>query len=95
MQDKEEEKQVSTEFTPSLQDDNEDKMHAMLFCYATLCCFVLTGQVYSQKGLLCRYSHEVLTKMAARAVARGKTSSSCIILFPVYLKRRISANISF
>ena len=29
------------------------------------------------------------------SVARGKTSSSCIILFPVYLERRISANISF
>ena len=31
-----------------------------------LCCFLLTRQVYSQKGLLCRSSHEVLTKMAAR-----------------------------
>ena len=30
MQDKEEEKQVSTEFTPLLQDDNEDKMDKML-----------------------------------------------------------------
>ena len=29
-QDKEEEKQVSTEFTPLLQDDNEDKMDKML-----------------------------------------------------------------
>lgn len=29
MQDKEEEKQVSTEFTPLLQDDNEDKMDKM------------------------------------------------------------------
>ena len=31
-----------------------------------LCCFLLTRQVYSQKGLLYRSSHEVLTKMAAR-----------------------------
>ena len=31
-----------------------------------LCCFLLTHQVYSQKGLLCRSSHEVLTKMAAQ-----------------------------
>ena len=30
VQDKEEEKQVSTEFTPLLQDDNEDKMDKML-----------------------------------------------------------------
>ena len=29
MQNKEEEKQVSTEFTPLLQDDNEDKMDKM------------------------------------------------------------------
>ena len=29
------------------------------------------------------------------SVARGKTSSSCSILFPVYLKRRISENICF
>ena len=34
---------------------------------AELVCFLLTRQVYSQKGLLCRSSHElVLTKMAAR-----------------------------
>ena len=31
-----------------------------------LCCFLLTRPVYSQKGLLCRSSHQVLTKMAAR-----------------------------
>ena len=31
-----------------------------------LCCFLLARQVYSQKGLLCRSSHEVLTKMAAQ-----------------------------
>ena len=31
-----------------------------------LYCFLLTRQVYSQKGLLCRSSHEVLTKMAGR-----------------------------
>ena len=54
-----------------------------------LCRFLLTRQVYSQKSLLCRSSHEVLTKMPG-SVARGKTSSSGIILFPVYLKRRIS-----
>ena len=30
VQDKEEEKQVSTEFTPLLQDDNENKMDKML-----------------------------------------------------------------
>ena len=29
------------------------------------------------------------------SVARGKTSSSCNILFPTYLKRRISENICF
>ena len=29
-----------------------------------LCCFLLTRHVYSQKGLLCRSSHEVLTKSA-------------------------------
>ena len=29
------------------------------------------------------------------SVARGKTSSSCSILFPTYLKRRISENICF
>ena len=29
------------------------------------------------------------------SVARSKTSSSCTILFPVYLKRRIFANIFF
>ena len=33
---------------------------------AELSCFLLTRQVYSQKGLLCRPLHEVLTKMAAR-----------------------------
>ena len=59
-----------------------------------LCCFLLTRQVYSQKGLLCRSSHEVLTKMAG-SVARDKTSSSCIIFFPVYLKRIIFANVCF
>ena len=42
-----------------------------LNCFLTweevkLCCFLLTRQVYSRKGLLCRSSHEVLTKMAAR-----------------------------
>ena len=31
-----------------------------------LCCFLLTRQIYSQKGLLCRSWHEMLTKMAAR-----------------------------
>ena len=31
-----------------------------------LCCFLLTRQVCSRKGLLSRSSHEVLTKMAAR-----------------------------
>ena len=39
-------------------------------CFLTweekLCCFLLTRQVYSRKGLLCRSSHEVLAKMAAR-----------------------------
>ena len=42
-----------------------------LNCFLTweevkLCCFLLTRQVYSRKGLLCRSSHEVLTKMAIR-----------------------------
>ena len=31
-----------------------------------ICCFLLTRQVYGQIGLLCRSSHEMLTKMAAR-----------------------------
>ena len=35
-----------------------------LNCFLT--CFLLTHQVFSQKGLLCRSSQEVLTKMAAR-----------------------------
>ena len=59
-----------------------------------ICCFLWSRQVYSQKGLLCRSSHEVLIKYGV-SVARGKTSFSCSILFPVYLKRRIFANICF
>ena len=31
-----------------------------------LCCFLLTRQVYGRKGLLCRSSHEEVTKMAVR-----------------------------
>ena len=31
-----------------------------------LCCFLLTRQGYSKKGLLCRSLHKVLTRMAAR-----------------------------
>ena len=58
-------------------------------------CFLLTRQVYGRKCLLCRSSHEVLAKMAVRSVPRGKTSSSCGILRPIYLKRRISPNICF
>ena len=46
------------------------KVELELFPYlrrnVELCCFLLTRQVYSQKGLLCRSSHEVLIKMAAR-----------------------------
>ena len=30
-----------------------------------LCCLLLTRQVYTLRGLLCRSTHEVLTKMAA------------------------------
>ena len=56
--------------------------------------FCWLAKFIAKRVLLCRSSHEELTKMAG-SVARGKTSSSCIILFPVYLKRRISANISF
>ena len=45
------------------------KVELELFPYlrrnVEFCCFLLTRQVYSQKGLLCRSSHEVLTKMAA------------------------------
>ena len=45
-----------------------------------VCCVVLRG-----------YSAD----KNAGSVAGGKKSSSCSILFPVYLKRRISANIFF
>ena len=41
--------------------------------------------------VLCGYSAD---KNAA-AVAGGKKSSSCSILFPIYLKRRVSAKIFF
>ena len=45
--------------------------------------------------LLCRSSHEVRWSADKNggSVAGGKTSSSCIILFPNYLKRRIFANL--
>ena len=45
-------------------------------------CFLLTRQVYSQKGMLCRSSHEVLTKMAARLLeVRGRLPVSFFFLF--------------
>ena len=58
------------------------------------CCFLLTRQVYSRKGLLCRSLHEVLTKMAIRFL-EVRRRFQCSILSRVYLKRRISANICF
>ena len=49
-----------------------------------LCCFLLTRQVYSQKGLLCRSSHEVLTKMAARLLeVRRRLPVSFFFLFVI------------
>ena len=61
------------------------------------CCFLLTRQVYSGKGLFYRSSHddEVLIDKNGGSDARGKTSSYYSILFPIYLKRRVSANIYF
>ena len=55
-------------------------------------CFLLTRQVYSQKGLLCRSTHEVLTKIAARLLDVRRRLP--VLFSPVYLKRRISANIA-
>ena len=49
----------------------------------------------AEKSLLSRSSHEVLTDKNGDSVPRGKTSSSCSILSPIYLKRRISGNICF
>ena len=47
-----------------------------------LCCFLLTRQVYSQKVLLCRSSHEVPTKMAARLLdVRRRVPVAFIFLF--------------
>ena len=47
-----------------------------------LCCFLLTYQVYSQKGLFCRSSHELLTKMAARLlVVRRRLPVAFFFLF--------------
>ena len=47
-----------------------------------LCCFLLTRQAYSQKGLLCRSSHEVLTKMAGRLLeVRRRLPVSFFFLF--------------
>ena len=50
-----------------------------------LCCFLAkkTRQVYSQKGLLCRSSHQVVTKMAARLLeVRRPVPVSFFFLFP-------------
>ena len=57
-------------------------------------CFLLTRQVYGQKGLSCRSSSYSADKNAG-SVAGCKKSSSCSILFPIYLKGRISAKIFF
>ena len=46
-----------------------------------LCCFLLTRQVYSQKGLLCRSSDEVLTKIAARLLERRRLPVPFFFLF--------------
>ena len=56
--------------------------------------FSLRKQVYSQTGLLCRSSHEVLTKMAARLL-EVRRRLPVAFFFPIYLKRRIFANICF
>ena len=46
------------------------------------CCFLLTRQVCSQKGLLCRSSQEVLTKMAARLLeVRSRLPVAFFLLF--------------
>ena len=63
----------------------EEKWSCLVLCWlakfiAKRVCFVVLRMKCWQKG---------------GSVARGKTSPSCIILFPVYLKRRISADISF
>ena len=62
----------------------EEKWSCLVLCWlakfiAKRVCFVVLRMKCWQKG---------------GSVARGKTSPSCIILFPVYLKRRISADIS-
>ena len=63
-----------------------DKLEFELFPYlrrkVELCCFLLTRQVYSQKGSLCRSSHEVLTKIAARLLeVRRRLPVSFFFLF--------------
>ena len=47
------------------------------------------------KRVCCVALHGYSADKNAGSVAGGKKSSSCSILFPVYLKRRISANICF
>ena len=52
----------------------EKKSRALLFS--------VDSHVYSQKGLLCRSSHEVLTKMAARLLeVRRRLPVSFFFLF--------------
>ena len=60
-----------------------------------LCCFLLTRQVYSQKGLSCPAFFAWSVDKNDGLVARGKTSSFCTILFPIYLKRISFANFCF
>ena len=54
-----------------------------------LCCFLLTRQVYGQKLFVVSFFAWSADKNDGSSVARGNTSSSCSILFPIYLKRRI------
>ena len=57
----------------------EEKLRFVVFCW--LVTFIVL-----------RSSHEVADKTSG-SVPRGKTSSSCSIIFHIYLKRRNSANI--
>ena len=55
-----------------------------------LCYFLLTRQIYNQKGL-CRS----MKCLHGGSVVRGEASFSCGIVCPIYLKRGISANFHF
>ena len=71
------------------QSNGLNRAAKSLNCFLTLkekqlelYCFLLTRQVYSQMGLLCRSSHEELTKMAARLLeVRRRLPVSFFFLF--------------